>query len=104
MSVEPTYIEQLTEGVLKANPRLRRDFDAELEHGRAEAMRRQIIRKLVAHRRSIGLTQSALGAHLGVSASYISRIERLTAPVSLERLVDICVCLGARLEFEKVDA
>jgi HTH-type transcriptional regulator / antitoxin HipB len=51
-------------------------------------------------RKSQGLTQSALGAKLGVSAARISAIERNPSGLAFGQLLKLLHVLGARLQLE----
>ena len=53
--------------------------------------------KIRAVRTSMGLTQEKLGEQLGVSAQYISRIERGVAHLSLRKLYDVADALGCSI-------
>ena len=60
----------------------------------------QLTAYLRSHRRARGLTQSDLGARLGVSAARISTIERNPGVLSTALLLKLLQVLGARLALE----
>lgn len=52
---------------------------------------------LRSRRQSLGLSQTALGARIGLSQERISAIERKPESVALDQLLDLMMALGCEL-------
>lgn len=55
-------------------------------------------RRIRARRTALGLTQGALAARVGVSASFVGHLERAEKIPSIETLARLCACLSVSMD------